>query len=220
MRKVLFVAVMLSGCGLEPRREAPRSFVERDSQSHVAILLDMSGSFAQEMADGGKAFAFTMSVIDRYFRERVGSDDQLTISQISADGRALIWQGTPQSLRREFTAASFRDLLKSKSNANGSLVHAAMAQTLNHLMDEPAVASGKSKACLLILSDMIETGGGDEQQAIEAIHRFGSVGGSIGMYFVDQRLVSSWRQVLQSAGLKDCCVESEIVRRPILPNFE
>ena len=190
----------------------------------IAIAIDLSGSFSQLMAEDGKAYEFALRVVDRYYRDRVGTNDTLIISQISGNQRALLWHGKPLDLRRQFpSAASFRDFLLERSNPGGSLVNEAFAQTLDYLVREPNVSSGRAKSALFVLSDMLDNSperAESLQKVRDSLADYGRLGGVVGLYYVDMYYVPSWQQTLQQAGLREYHVESEIVGSPVLPSFD
>ncbi|MCA9078108.1 MAG: hypothetical protein KDA93_23970 [Planctomycetaceae bacterium] len=219
----ILVIGLLSGCG--PRREpqAQSTFQQEDCEYVVTVLLDLSPSFFNEMTEGGQAYNFNAALLDHYFRERLGTNDQLIIAQISGEKRALLWQGTPLQLRQKFpSATAFGEFLRSNANPNGSLVHDAIAATVDYVLADPNVASGRAKSAIFVLSDMADNGSSEdsEERALDSLKAFGRVGGIVGMYYVDQRLVPDWRTKLKDAGIRESCVEAEIVGTPTLPSFE
>jgi hypothetical protein len=225
-RKIPIAAVMVGlvlGCG-QRRQPVETMLTEKNHEYLVTILLDMSGSFQHFMWEDGKAYKFALQVIDKYFRDRIGENDQLVIAQISGVERALLWQGTPQQLRRDFPSASaFRTFLIKKSNPNASFVHEAVARTLDYMVNDPAMASGKTKCGLLVLSDMEDTGEKTEElkkRITTSLKDFGTAGGIVGLYYVNPDLVSKWRNVLRDSEIKSYCVEPDFVSRPELPSFE
>ncbi|QDT43497.1 hypothetical protein Pan241w_35980 [Gimesia alba] len=223
MRYLMSLLIVVGVCGCEKRHESPQTFVSDDSEYKVAILLDLSGSFEHMMCDDGKAHQFAMRVLDHYFRERLGNNDKLIIAQISGTERSLLWEGTPLQLRREFPSAkAFGEFLRSKSDPRGSLVHDSIAHTVEYVASDPAVASGRAKSAVFVLSDMLDNGVNQEseQRVIGALTEYAQQNGAVGLYYVDQLLVPQWRKNLQDAGIREICVESEIVGTPRLPNFE
>lgn len=222
LAQVLLSAVLM---GCEPRRVTePTTFGDRDKEFYLTVLVDLSGSFAGLMAEQGKAYEFTLALIDRYFRERIGTPDTLVIAQISGNKRALLWEGRPLDLRKEFhSGAEFREFLLQKADPQTSLVHDGIANAIEYTLADPSVQSGKAKTALFVLSDMLENGPHMEE-SIErlrgALAAYGKRGGVVGLYYVNSDLVSCWRSELAAAGLRDYQVSSEIVRKPPLPTFE
>jgi hypothetical protein len=219
----LLLTITALGC---EKRQAPNSttFEERETEYVLAVAIDLSGSFAEQMADQGKAHEFLLQVLDRYFRDRIGSDDRVFLAQISGSGRALLWDGTPRELRRDFpTPKHFRDFLRTKAQSDGSRVHEALAETIEYVMADRAVASGRAKPALFVLSDMLDNGRKTpqlKQRVLTDLAAYGRLGGIAGFYFVDERRLKAWRQILDGAGVREAIVESSIVSRPTLPRFE
>ena len=220
---VLACLLILVGCSRRPEGVEP-VLIEDDSEFVLTILLDLSGSFESLMADDGKAYEFALQVLDRYFRDQLGTNSKIIIAQISNTDRSLLWQGTPRELRQQFpTAKAFRDFLRGKYDPNGSRVYDAVAQTVNYVLNDPNVSSGKSKSAMFVLSDMLDSTSDSEQskqRALQALADYGQRGGTLGLYYVDQLLVEEWRQHARDAGIRQCCVQADIVGRPQLPNFE
>lgn len=219
---LLLCLMVATGC---ERRHDVQPFVteEEDSEFVVAVLVDLSGSFLERMTEGREAHQFLMGLLDRFFRQRVGTNDQLILAQISGTpDRALLWQGSPVELRRDFpTAQAFAEFLRSKADANGSCVHSAIVQTIEYLTSMPGVAQGKSKSALFVLSDLVDEGSSgnvSRRDVVAALQDLARLQGAFFFYFVDQRQIPPWRRELLKAGLT-CEVASEI-RRPVLPNFD
>ena len=65
------------------------------------IVLDLSGLFLPMMAKNGKAFQYVQIqiVIDKYFRDRIGTNDRIVIVPASASNRPLFGENTPLSLK-------------------------------------------------------------------------------------------------------------------------
>lgn len=222
---LLAVTVCVAGC--EKRRDSmnPVAFNDDHDAEHVlSVVVDLSGSFEDLMAEQGKAHAFLLQVIDRYFRDRLGTNDRVIVAQISATERALLWEGTPVQLRREFpTPEAFRDMLRAKANPMGSRVNDAVSSTIEHVMTVPGVASGRTKSAIFVLSDMLENSPNpqeSEQRLDSALATYGRRGGVFGIYYCDQLVLPAWRQRLADAGFREFHVESEIVGTPTLPSFE
>lgn len=220
------VTIVLLGCEKRSTEEAS-PLPDQDYEYVLAVVIDMSGSFADQMkAEDGKAYRFFLQLVDRYFRNRVGANDRLILTQLSGAGskRALLWDGQPRALQQDFPdAKTFHAFLLKNADPSGSRVHDAIADTLDYLVAYPGVASGKSRSALFVLSDMLENSAHPEQakdRALQALATYGRLRGVVGLYWVEHSLVPSWRTHLREAGLKSYVVESDIVSRPQLPTFE
>ena len=216
--------LLLLACGCERRRETqPMADVGDDSEYVIAVLVDLSGSFFDKMTHGGEAHRFLLSLLDRYFRERIGTNDQIILAQISGSrDRALLWQGTPMELRKQFANPSqFAEFLRSKADPDGSCVHSALQQTVEYVTSQPNVSVRKARSAVFVLSDMLDSTPDEaisRARAIEVLDQYGTLGGMVCLYFVDQTLIPVWQKELSGTGLQ-FAVTSEI-RRPTLPSFE
>lgn len=186
------------------------------------ILMDLSGSFTDKMAEDGEAYEFATHVIDRYFRRRDPLNDRIILAQISGTEHSLLWEGTPIELRRQFpSAADFRDFLLSKADPSGSLVHDGVSNAIDYLTYHPRYGRGNAKTVTLILSDMEDTSGSNSLQRLEAsLSAYAQINGAVGVYFCEQSRLEDWRSRLDRTGIRNRIVESEIVGKPQLPNFE
>ncbi len=221
--KSVITAVNLAFCLWMTSPANAQVFSSNESTYVVNLTVDMSGSFSNQMAEKGEAFAFVKGLIERYFRARVGTADRLIISQISGNDEALVWEGLPLQLRKQHTPETFGRFLRTNSDpSGGSRVYDSIADSIEYLMEDPAVASGQAKSAVLICSDMWDTTGSveSEQRLLTALAKYGRAGGVVGIYYCDQRLVGTWRRRLRDAGIRQYCVESEIVGRPTFPKFE
>ena len=223
--KVVLLSLLLLPFGCGEKRQASETVLRENEHEYVlTILLDMSGSFAHLMAEQGKAYEFIMEVIDRYFRDRMGTQDGLVVAQISGSDRSLLWQGTPFQLRQDFPSASaFRDFLKQRSNSAGSRVHDGITQTVEYVMSDLRIQSKTAKSAVFVLSDMLDNfpdSDASKKKTVEMLKAYGRIGGTFGLYYVDQLLVPEWRTHLRDSGIKHWRVEAEIVGRPTLPDFE
>ena len=223
MTLCLLLLATLPGC--EKRREVNgnSTFSTPENQYVAVIVMDLSGSFSQLMAEDGKAYQFAAHVVDEYFRNRDALDDKIILAQISGTHRSLLWDGTPRQLRKDFpTAESFRDFVLKKADNGGSLVHEGLANVIDYVAADPQFAKGRSAATLLVLSDMQDTGHNPDAQRhlMESLAAYGKLNGAVGIYFCDQLEVANWQQRLADCGIRNSIVESEIVGEPQLPSFE
>src|SRR5947209_6280231 len=104
MRIGIFAAAAMVAAMALPACEGRRQKEEPILQSPdvgfvVGICFDLSGSYQNLMVEDGKAYKFAISVVDKYFGDRAGSDDRLVIGQISAIEKALLWEGSGASLK-------------------------------------------------------------------------------------------------------------------------
>lgn len=226
----LLIAVALVGCGArrdgtKQARLAKSPFPKDESEYVAMIVMDSSSSFQNLMAEQGHAYSFICAVIDKYFRDRIGSEkDQIILVQISGSQKSIMWQGTPEGLRRKFQSKdSFRDFLVSNAGPDGSLVHDGVSHALEHMMLMPNVSSGKAKSVLLILSDLDDNGPSPDQsekRLFDDLIAYFQKGGHAGFYYADQLKMKHWREKLTAAGyplVPVACKEDE--SQP-LPDFE
>lgn len=192
----------------------------REYERVVVVGIDLSGSFLPLMADKGKAWEFLLKGIDRYMRGN--GSEKLILVQLSGNSGALIWDGTPTQLRKDFPdQEAFRKHLQSKADVNASRLHDGITEALEYLNTLPGVTA-KTKRALLVLSDMEDnlSAPGSEQRLLRSLQEFAKRGGAVGMYFVSHPLVPRWRATLQAAGVRHHAVESHIVTSPTLPSFD
>jgi hypothetical protein len=221
MKKFLML-MLLVFAGCEKRQQTAEPMLSKEEGDYcVTVIVDTSGSFDQMMIEGGHAYRMLLAIIDKYFRERLGGNDRLVIAQISGNERALLWEGSPHNLRKDFPSpAAFSAFLRSKSIPAGSAVHKAITDSIEYVMDKPY-----KKSAVLVLSDMLDTTHVDFQRKTvekltEKLAQYGQRGGIVALYFVDQSLVSPWKGALANAGIREFIVESGIVSQPRLPNFD
>ena len=220
------LALTLPGCA-EPYVEPdgpvnPFQTTERDYV--LAIAMDTSASFLGEMFGAtGRAYRFTMSAIDRFFRDRMEENDHVLLAQLSSSSDALLWEGTPRSMSRRFGSSdALKDFVLEHSDGGGSYLYAGIAQALSYLHNCPGVSDGKTPICVLVLSDMADnspTRADDKARMTQALGMFKDVPGGIGFYFVNPGLLDEVRNCLIDAGLDPRFIESGILDDPPLPSF-
>jgi hypothetical protein len=222
----LVPAVCMPGCTHRNKTTDAMGVIGRDESSFkLMIVMDLSGSFQGLMVDDGHAWRFTMYCVDEYFKSRIGNDnDEIIIAQISGERRSLLWKGTPQRLRQEFSSASkFRDFLRKSASPNGSLVHLGSAHAVKYMTSQKSVQTGQAKSAVLILSDFLDNGPEpetSEQQAMDEFTKYLDMGGQLGLYYIDQDRYFHWRDKFNAAGHDMVPVEVDIQGRPPLPKFE
>ncbi len=219
----LFV-IALGGCA--PRRTTESvAVIGRGDHDYICLVaIDLSGSFQHQMADGGKAYDFLMTILQRYFDNHAGANDKIILAQLSGTQRSLLWQGSPTQLRQEFPSASaFRAFLLQKADPNGSVIHDGVRNAVDYIASDARVASGQARSAVFVLSDMLDNAPDSqesERRLVQSIAAYGQQGHVVGLYYVDQLLVARWRQQLRDARLKDYCVEPDFYGTPPLPVFD
>jgi len=211
----------LAGCAKRPDIER-QVLADDDSQFLLTVVVDLSSSCAPIMAEDGAAFKFTMALIDKYFRSRIGSHDRLIVAQISANGRPLLWEGEPLALRQQFrSAAQFAQFLRDKSDDSGSRVYTGVTRTLEYALSRHG--GGAKKSATFILSDMrdhSDSSKADARKMLSTVADYCQAGGSIAFYFVEQTVARYLKQHLEELGVTNYRIETEIVGMPPLPHLE
>ena len=227
---LLWLVVGFVGCGA--RRDDPQSArrettpFKKDECEYVAMIaIDNSSSFQKLMAEEGEAYTFMCAVLDKYFRDRIGSEkDVILLAQISGSKKSILWKGTPDDFRHTFgNRQAFRDFLVKNAGPDGSLVHDGIAHALEHMMLIPNVASGKAKSVLLVLSDLEDNGRfstKSEKRLFDDLVTYLQKGGHAGFYYADQLQMVRWGKKLTEAGFPLVPVESRENGNPALPDFE
>jgi hypothetical protein len=218
--------VIASSVDSSPRtrqREEQPVFEQLAHDSTLTIVLDLSSSCEQLMGPSGEGYEFMLKLIDRYFRSRLGTDDQLILARIGGDNRPLLWEGTPLELRRQFSASAFRQFLVDNADSNGSRVYAGVSRAVEYALSRQGDdVSGARNACL-ILSDFVEndpTQTGSADRMFDTLAKYSEAGGALGFYFVDQNVAPYLEKHLTEAGIENFCVQSEVVASPVLPNLD
>lgn len=224
MKYFVIAALLLAGC--EPTGEHPsKIFPLADSKYKVVLLVDMTPSFAEFMAEHGYAYQFLLELVDVHFRDTIGSaSERIIIAQISPEKPFVIWEGTAMELRKQFDPQKFAALLREHSDSNGgSPVFKATAATLEYLLADPSVAAGKTKPVFCILSDMWDTDPKPPElkaRVLRDLGAFGKLNGTFAIYYCHSKYLVPWTEALKDAGITDAHVESSAVSKPVLPAFE
>lgn len=227
MRLLVVPCLLLAGCSPRPMEATPQQAhapVHESEPGQVIVLaVDLSGSFIDRMAEQGEAYKFCTMLIDRYFRDRIGTDDRMVIAQLSGTKRSLLWEGRPLELRQQFpSAAEFRDHLITHKDDSGSLIYEGLRHATEYLMSDPNVRAGKAKPGLFVLSDMLDTQNDPQVEGYlnHQLSELGHYGGVVGIYYVDQERVVEWRSRLAAMNIDSYCVEGDFVGNPPLPVFD
>jgi hypothetical protein len=225
MRKY-FALFLLLFAGCEPVGERQYSPIQPRKRGDMLVLvMDTSGSMAEKMFQGdAPAYNFSLRACEKFFRDRMGPDDRIVISQLSANNRPLLWEGSPRSLKRRFKdAKALQEHIAKHSDPCGSRAYAAIADTLDYVCNLPATCDADSRVCILVLSDMLDnspTQDEDRRRMVDALQRITQRNCGIGFYWVDQSQLSECRQCLVDAGIPEPVIECRIVDDPELPDFQ
>ena len=224
MYRLLIPLCVLLMTGCEKIDESQFSPLQPESCEYVVMVaIDMSSSFGGYMAEDGKAYEFMQQVVERYFRDRIGGNDQIIITQLSGNKRPLLWQGTPFQLRKDFpNKAAFRDFLIAKANPNGSRINDGIRESLRYLLHTHSVGRGNAKTVALILSDMedsFEDQEESDQRLIDSLTNYAKRG-SIGFYYCSQDRLEDIENKLEQAGISMYVLECDIHGNPPLPSFD
>jgi hypothetical protein len=216
---ILLLLAFVPGCGGCQRRDAANASPFQQEASEYVLLIAIDADYVK---DNPKAFDFMAYALESYFQERIGSNDQVILAQMSGSKRPLLWQGTPQALRREFADhAAFRKFLLAHAES-GSRINDGIAESLNYLMRTYSVAKGKAKSVALIVSNMIDDQPAvdeSEPRLMESLINYGHRG-AMGFYFVDQTRMADIIDKMEKAGFRFYTLEPDFHGRPALPSFE
>lgn len=213
----------LAGC---PRRQVKeRSPLAVTPPTYLlAVDVDLSGSMSDRMLEGrGEAWNFCRAVLDQFHRDQPG-DVRILVAQISS-GEPLLWEGTPQALRRDFPSASaFKSFLR-RHTGSGSDVFGSIAALIRYVRQYPGVAEHKTRTAVLCLTDMLDTGGAPEVGKVRLeneLEAYAKLGGAVGLYWVDNSVLADWKSAGPRLGFPAdrYVVEPIIVSRPTIPSFD
>ena len=220
---VSLVALTIVGCEAAQETEQP-AIQPHNRKDILAILFDTSGSFYSLMfGSDARAYRFCASSADRFFRDKLGDESSIVLSQLSANDRPLLWEGSPMELRQKFPdPEAMRRFVQGSSDPNGSRLYGGLADTLTYINNLPGVSTGETRVCVLVVSDMEDnapTQEEDRKRLVEAIRRFGKAKSCMGFYYVSPQELSHCRDIVQEAGSM-AIVECGIVETPQLPTFD
>ncbi len=221
------LCLLTAGCVESPDLGQAAPFESQELDACLVIVIDLSGSY-QDLWDQ-RAYNLFLQLSDRYFNESMGTENRLIISQISGTEQALLFEGTPADLRKQFRSPQeLSKFLKDRSDPNSSRVIESTRQTLDYVSTFPGVTKN-TRLLTLIFSDMIDSDSlsqiWDQSQTHplrEPLQRYQALGGGIAMYFVADAERQRWNQLLQEAGFQagHYLIESELTTNPQLPRFE
>jgi hypothetical protein len=219
--RLLIFTLLACLIGCERRDPTTASPFQQERYAGVLVIaIDLSGSFSEYMTEDGRAYEIVLSAVERYFRDRIGGHDMILITQLSGNASPLLWQGTPQQLRREFPDhRAFRDYLLTRADPSASRINDGVAESLNCALR--SMAGSDATAVALILTDWEDTQ--PDQQAsrerlTQALRAF-SPHGAIGLYFCRQHRRPDLERLMVQCGVRHVLVEDHD-RNPPLPTFD
>ena len=220
LRKLCLVSTLfLSGCGGCARHDTSKSVTFEVEETDYTLLIVADIDVIQS---NPRAFDFVTYAVEHYFKERVGTNDQIIISGLSGNKRPLLFQGTPRDLRREMpTEEEFRKYLVARSE-KGRRINDGIAESLDFISHTSSVKRGKAAPIALIVSSMVdgepESKESDDRVMAELI-KYGKAGGQMAFYFCDQQRMAAVREKMEKAGFGWEILECDIYGRPPLPSF-
>jgi hypothetical protein len=215
----LFLAAGLAGCTkYQPPAAAPAVKTRRASYV-LAIVIDMSSSFDELMAE--KGFPFVQRVMRDFYRNRAGEDDVLIIGQVSALPVAPIFEGSPKSfMRLHGSQSKFMQLLKSKSHPSGSRINDGVADVARWAARYMTDDNQTFLCCLTDWEENFPEPEKSEARLVEALRLYTRPKTYVGCYFADLRFIDRVERDLKLAGVTNYVVRSGIEADPPMPHFE
>jgi len=201
-------------------------FEDTKVESLLAIIVDMSGSFADSWE--GRAHRLFLNLMDKFFKEGAGAESRVVLGQLSANNRVVLFEGAPSELRGKFpTPESLNSFLRANSDPNGSPVFEATGRTLDYLNGMSGVDDSTRKLTV-ILSDLADSEPDPERRRttgnamLTSLKRYQQSGGALGLYFVAPEETSRWRVILDQANFEpgQAVIETSIRENPPLPSFD
>lgn len=221
----LAIASVVTGCVKVDSIKPIEPFEQEKLDGCMAILVDMSGSFASHWDE--RAYDLFIELSESYFVEARGGENRLVIAALSGSDRVVLFEGRPSDLQAKFKSpADLSQFLKQQSDASRSRVYESLGSTLDY-MTSMAGVSGQTRLMTVVLSDMVEsepdralrrTNG---YKMLEAMKRYQQAGGGLALYFVANDQVPQWRKILGEAGFESgrFVIENELTNTPRLPQF-
>ncbi len=209
-----FLAFALLGC---TEREKSSDVFRQESSDYVLLI-----AVSEEVTNSDRAYEYILMAIDKYFQDRIGTNDQILIARIEGI-RPLVWKGTPRELRKEFpNPTAFRQAVLASGRETGSL-NDGLVRSLNTIMKTYSVAQGDAKAVTMVMSSMNDPqpSAESDERFIEALVKYCQAGGQIAFYFVDQLRIEEIEEKTTKAGMGAwTTIEPDAYGNPPLPEFE
>ncbi|QDV61990.1 hypothetical protein Mal65_11180 [Crateriforma conspicua] len=223
---VVTAAVAMVGCVKAVRTSERPAFERQELDGCMAILIDMSGSFADAWEE--RAYELFIELSESYFTEAMGTNNRLVISQLSGNDRVVVFEGAPVDLTRQFRSPEeLNQFLKKKSDPSRSRVYASVSETLDYLSSMDGVTE-RTRLMTVVMSDLRDSESDQEkrnrigQEMVESMNDYRNRGGALALYFVASDEVPRWKDILDRAGFLESqyVIQNELTRRPQLPRFD
>lgn len=215
----LFGAILVFATGCARRDKAAITVFDQEPMKFTLLI----AADIDIVKSDPNAYKFVVRALEKYGNDRIGEPDHVIISQLSGNDRPLLFQGTPQELRRVMpTQQAFRDYLVSRSDP-GRRLSKGLAESFYYLLNSSSVARGGAKPVALVISSMQpaeDEDPKDGEQFIEELIRFHRGGGLMSFYFVDQRRWAWVKEQTKKAGIDWVYMEPDPYGNPVLPSFD
>ncbi len=222
----LLLTVPMGGCIESQSVSQAVPFERNELDACLAIVIDMSGSFAESWDD--RAYHLFLDLSEQYFTEAMGTENRLVISQLSGNERVVLFDGRPSDLQRKFSSPETLDaFLKAHSDPRRSRVYDAMTKTIDYVSSMSGV-SDRTRMMTVVLSDMGDSESEDAariasgRRMIESLTKYQQRGGGLALYFVATEENTRWEQIMAASGFQPghFIIENELNSTPQLPRFD
>lgn len=220
-----YVLLSTTGCVPAEPHETVQPFEQREIESSLAILVDMSGSFSASWSSS--AHGLFLGLMDQFFTENVGGEARVVVCQLSGSSDTVLFEGRPEELRSKFrTPADLNAFLTSHAKPASSPVYQSIRKVVDYVSALPGVDEN-TRLMTVVLSDLVDNSPDGERQAqgrkmLQSLERYQKAGGGLALYFVAPGETSRWRRILDLAGFEPgtFVIESTLVAQPQLPQFD
>lgn len=222
----LILLLACSGCVPSTSKKQAAHFESTELESCLAIVVDLSGSFANSWDD--RAYDLFISLMDQFFTEGAGAESRLVIGQLSGNSEVVLFEGRPADLQSKFDSPqALNRFLKEHSNPASSPVYRATDRAVEYVLSMPGITSD-TRLLTVILSDMADSEPDlaarrrAGHQMLDTLKRYRAGGGGLALYFVSPEELSRWKRILQMAEFEpgSYVIESTLVAEPQLPRFD
>jgi hypothetical protein len=196
---VLPMLLLLPVCGCVEETDGPPSPFREDKPECVLVFaVDTSVPYRQHLMTDTGLFEFWIGTINNYFRDRIGHDDKMIITQLSNDCDIDLWHGAPGDFTRTIDSPEALRRLIVTDTKPASRPYDALADTISYVLRLPGVSEGRTPAFVVVMSNMMDQT--SPNKLIESLKRFRQAGGGIGFYWPDTRALPAVDDFMVKAG--------------------